>query len=431
LGLSARRVELAMNTQIPAFILNAEAHGGLGIARSLGRLGVPVFVAHRSRFAPARLSRYVERGYCWDFASASEDQSLAFLRRAAREIGKPALLFSCDDATATFVANHADTLNERFLIPTPSGELVADLASKRGLSQLAARHGVPAPDAWFPESETELLSMAKGIRYPVLLKGIDGLKLARRTGHRMVICRDFPDLLARYESLEDAEQPNLMLQEYIPGGSETVWMFNGYFNARSECLASFTGKKLRQCPIRTGATSLGICLENETVESTMKRFMSAVGYRGMLDVGMRYDARDCRYKVLDVNPRIGATFRLFTGVDGMDVARACYLDMTGQRVPPTAAREGRKWIVEDMDASATAHLWLEGSLTVRAWLKSLRGIDEAAYLAADDPLPAVARAFSFAGLLGLRALRKALRGSSATGSASKLKKLFSPRVVRA
>jgi D-aspartate ligase len=420
-----------MNTQIPAFLLNAGAHGGLGIARSLGRLGVPVFAAHASRFAPAKLSRYVERGYCWDFATASAEQSLAFLRRAGREIGKPALLFSCDDATATFIASHAGVVSEQFLVPSPSGELVSDLASKRGLSELATRHGIPAPDAWFPQSAAELLSIAKAIRYPVLLKGIDGLQLARRTGHRMVICRDFAELLARYESLEDPEQPNLMLQEYIPGGPETVWMFNGYFNARSECLASFTGKKLRQCPIRTGATSLGICLKNETVESTMKHFMKALGYRGMLDVGMRYDARDCRYKVLDVNPRIGATFRLFTGVDGMDVARACYLDMTGQRVPPTTVREGRKWIVEDMDASASVQLFLEGSLTARAWLKSLGGIEEAGYLAADDPVPALARVFSFAALLGVRAMRNVLGSRSATGSASKLKKLFSPGVVRA
>ena len=36
--------------------------------------------------------------------------------------------------------------------------------------------------------------------------------------------------------MEDPDQTNLMLQEYIPGGDDSVWMFNGYSDANSECL---------------------------------------------------------------------------------------------------------------------------------------------------------------------------------------------------
>jgi predicted ATP-grasp superfamily ATP-dependent carboligase len=242
--------------------------------------------------------------------------------------------------------------------------------------------------------------------FPVLLKGIDGLRLARNTGKKMVICHDLNELLANYELLEDPEKPNLMIQEYIPGGADSVWMFNGYFNSHSECLVSYTGKKLRQSPIHTGATSLGICLKNPSVEESVKAFMKAVGYRGMLDVGMRYDVRDGKYKVLDVNPRIGATFRLFVDTDGMDVARAYYLDMTGQPVKTSAVHEGRRWIVEDMDASASFHYWLERSLTARAWIQSLHGIQEAGYLCGDDPAPAALRMMSVARRLASRLFHK-------------------------
>src|SRR2546425_11829555 len=78
---------------------------------------------------------------------------------------------------------------------------------------------------------------------------------------------------------EDLEHPNLMLQEYIPGGEDSVWMFNGYFNEHSECLFGITGKKLRQFPAYTGMTSLGVCLKNEAVEKNAKELMQAVGYR--------------------------------------------------------------------------------------------------------------------------------------------------------
>ena len=115
--------------------------------------------------------------------------------------------------------------------------------------------------------------------------------------------------------------------------------------------------------------------------------MKAIGYHGILDIGYRYDRRDGQYKVLDVNPRIGCTFRLFTATNGMDVARALYLDMTGQPVAPAQAAEGRKWIVEDFDLFSAIRSWRDGTLKLKDWVRSFRGVEEAACFALDDPLP--------------------------------------------
>src|SRR5262249_14113798 len=124
-----------------------------------------------------------------------------------------------------------------------------------------------------------------------------------------------------------------------------------------------------------------------TVLKTTAQFMRSIGYQGILDIGYRYDRRDGRYKVLDVNPRIGCTFRLFTATDGMDVARVLYLNMTGEPVSPAEAAEGRKWIVEDFDLFSALRSVRDGSLTLKSWLRSLRGVEEAACFALDDPLP--------------------------------------------
>jgi predicted ATP-grasp superfamily ATP-dependent carboligase len=183
-----------------------------------------------------------------------------------------------------------------------------------------------------------------------------------------------------------------MLQEYIPGGDDTIWMFNGYFNANSECMVGFTGKKIRQSPVYSGSTTLGVCLRNDMVDDLSRSFMKSVGYRGILDVGYRYDARDGQFKVLDVNPRIGATFRLFVGDNGLDVARAFYLDMTGQPVPASRPCEGRKWLVEDRDFASSLRYWRDGNLTFGRWLTSFGEVREAAYVTGDDIVPVFARA---------------------------------------
>jgi predicted ATP-grasp superfamily ATP-dependent carboligase len=259
------------------------------------------------------------------------------------------------------------------------------------MHHLARRCGVPTPQAVFPRCRQDVLDfLATRPPFPVMLKGIDGMLLQSRGGARMFLVHEPRELLERYDALEDAARPNLMIQEYIPGGEDSVWMFNGYFDARSECLLGFTGKKLRQHPAYTGASSLGICLANQAVEAVTRAFMKTIGYRGILDIGYRYDARDGVYKVLDVNPRIGATFRLFVAENGMDVARALYLDLTGQAVPSSTAPDGRKWIVEDHDLVSSLRYRRDGHLSLGRWLRSLRGIREAAYLASDDWRPVLA-----------------------------------------
>jgi len=210
-----------------------------------------------------------------------------------------------------------------------------------------------------------------------------------------------------FAELQDPAEPNLMLQEYIPGGDDTIWMFNGYFDQDSECLMGFTGKKIRQCPIHTGSTSLGICLHNQAVYDTTLRFMKAIGYRGVLDIGYRYDTRTGDYKVLDVNPRIGATFRLFADSSGNDVVRAQYWDMTGQAVPTGSFQPGRKWMVEDLDLVSSFRYMANRELTPREWLTSYRGVDESVYLDLHDPLPLIANLRGNLKILAQRALRRA------------------------
>ena len=375
------------DTSTPVVVLRSDAHGGLNILRSLGRWGVPIYIVDPYWWAPSFASKYCRGKSHWDIEHRSSEDSLEYLSRFSRKIGRPCILIPTTDRTALFVTDHSKTLKEYFLFPHQPAEVAHSLSSKKEMYYLARRHAIPTPDAAFPRSREDVAQFARRARFPIMMKGIDGQRLWERTGKKMFIVHSEKELLEKYEAAEAPSDPNLMLQEYIPGGDDTVWMFNGYLNERSECLIGFTGKKIRQCPVYTGSTSLGICLRNETVGNTTKTFMKAIGYRGILDIGYRYDARDGQYKLLDANPRIGATFRLFVGDNGMDVARALYLDLTGQAVPSSALVPGRRWIVEDLDLVSSYRYRHDGKLTLRQWIASLRGIDEAAYLASDDLFP--------------------------------------------
>jgi D-aspartate ligase len=383
-------------------------HGALGAVRSAGRLGISVFHAHPDRRCPIDLSRY-SSGSLSIPTDAVTSRKLEILSSFGREHG-PALLLAVDDASAVFIGDHASVLEEAFIFPRQPNGLAHELANKRELHHLCQRHAVHTPMATFPASEAELIEQSMQADFPVVIKRIDKSGIAAFAGvgesatlangatperaasaiPSVRIVRDHAELLDAYRLMESARPGNVMLQEYIPDGSGANWIFNGYFDAGSQCDVAFTGRKLRQSPVDAGAMTLGVCEPNPEVETVTKRFMQAVGYRGIVDVDYRLDRRDGRYKLLDVNPRIGSSFRLFVADDGTDVLRAMYLDVTGGQVPPAGQPNARRWIVELQDLRSSMTEWRLRELTAAAWARSLRHIDETAWWAADDPQPFIA-----------------------------------------
>lgn len=374
-----------MNTSVPVVVFACgpgRGYGALGVARSLGRRGVRVYVVGDNASAPVMSSRYWHEAFTWNL-SAPVDQSLRFLRDIGRRVGSRPILLHTTDRSAVFVAENASALEEVFIFPKLSPTLVESLTNKWQMFLLAEQNGIPTPKTVFPRSRDDVLKFLDGARFPIMLKGADALLPHGRTKR---IVNGAHDLLELYDRAADAGAPNLMVQEYIPGGDDSVWMCNAYFDRHSNCLAAFTGRKIRQSPPYAGVASLAIWLTNEVVEETTRHFLSAVGYQGLVGIGYRYDTRDGLYKVLDVNPRLSAVFRLFVAKSGTDVAEVCYLDLTGQAVPPLTPTVGRKWMLED-DIFSSLKYWRDGKLTLTQWLRSLRGVQEMAWFAPDDLKP--------------------------------------------
>jgi len=374
------------DTKTPVLVLNSTQQADLAIARSVGRAGIAVYHLGRQRFTPAFFSRYNKRHFLWDLNDSPEDESLAYLEKVRRAIGCRALLFATGDDVAIFLAKHVDVLRQWFVLPQQDEQLTRTLINKGSMYRLARKFDLPTPATWFPRCIDELLSDMKNTKFPVVLKPIDRDRAVRRSGKRIHRVSSIAELVERFSEAED-----LMLQEYIGGPEDACWIFQGYFNSRSECLVSFVGRKLRQCPAYGGSTSLGVWEPNELVDHMLRNFFTKIGYCGIVDVCLRYDARSKLYKVLDVNPRMGANFRLFVAANGLDLARVCYLDMTGQQVPEIEPAPGRKYVVEDTDFLSSYHYHRAGDLTIREWLKSLKGVDEWGYSAIDDPIATIPR----------------------------------------
>lgn len=381
------------DTSTPVLVLNCGI-GGLAIMRTLGKQGVPIYGVDKS-WTPALTSRYCKKRFFKKYEPKEANDYLDFLIGVGKQIGKVCILIPTSDALSEFAADYREQLSEYFLFPKNDPRLIAELSSKEGMYKLVTKHNVPTAITKFPKNESDVEKIKSELTFPIMLKGIHGDRLQAKTGTKMLIVASYDELIENFKKLNDPEEPNLMLQEYIPGGDDQVYIFNGYFNDKSECLSAFTGHKVRQFPIHTGCASLGECRWNQDVADLTIKSMQAFGYTGILDIGYRLDQRDGLYKVLDINPRVGQAFRLFTAENDMDVIRSLYLDLTNQPAPDIVPREGRRWFIENFDLIATAYYFHEGSLSVGEWVRSFKGVQEAAWFSVQDPIPFFVMVASF------------------------------------
>ena len=392
-------------------VRDPKQHGGLGIARTLGRAGIDVYTTYEDQGAPATTSRYVTGRFLRAWSTLPPDRVLAELIAISSRLRHRPVLLPIDDLAALFVNEHAAVLQPYFAFPRQPDGLARELANKYQLYELCRREGVAAPATFDIPSRSALVALVDRVSFPVVIKSKDPeVFRARPAAKSVIVVRDREALFRGYDAMEDPSAPNLMLQEHIPGDSRAVWMFNGYFDGQSRCVFGLTGQKLRQTPPDTGATSLGVVVNNDAVVAASVSFLQAVGYRGIVDMGFRYDGRDGQYKLLDVNPRVGSTFRLFVDANGQDVVRALYQDLTTHRPPPVEPM-ARKWIVEDEDAISSLKLYRRRELTLSGWARSLRGVSEGAWFARDDLRPLAALAAWWARALPGLIVRSARRRS--------------------
>ncbi len=380
-----------IDSRVPVVVIYREGDAAVAVARTLGRLGIRVYlIAQEGVPSPDWSSRYWANRIRWDF-SRSEEELVSFLLDVGATIradhGTSAILFTLSDWIAIFIERNSDALREQFVFPQPERPVIRTLLNKWEMHLLAQEHHIPTPAAAHPASFDEIDEFLARTDFPILIKAAEKYvgdpPRTRMIRSRQELVEEVGDRGAGGEPL------NLVLQEYIPGDIDSVWMCNGYFGADPDRDVTFTGKKLRQLSA-AGIATLAICVPNETVDAQTRRLMRGVGYRGCVGIGWRYDDRDGRYKLLDVNARLSGVFRLFEGTNEMDIARICYLDLTGQEVPATALRPGRKWMREE-DFRVAATSVRSGQLTIAEWVSSIRGIRERHWLAADDPLPFLAR----------------------------------------
>lgn len=366
-------------------ILLGGAHGALALARSLGRKGIPVVLVTDDHPLP-RFSRYVVRHFDWPGANASETPRW-LLQLAGREDFRDWLLIPCGDAEAQMVAGNIELLRKCFRVVSSDWAQLRLLCDKQLLAQSAVAAAIATPRAWRLRSEAD--AAAFDITLPVVLKPAMRTQRNVFTQAKAWQADTREQLIALYRAAAKlVGHDNVVVQELIPGGGEAQFSYCALWHA-GRPVAELTARRTRQYPIDFSYTSTFVeIVDNAEVKATATALLATIAFEGLVEVEFKFDARDQRYKVLDVNPRAWSWLALCEAA-GVDLALMMSRVAAGHAVTPPAVRPGHAWMHAPRDLVAAAQLMMRGRIGLIDYLRSLRQRLVFASFAFDDPLPGV------------------------------------------
>ena len=372
-----------MNKTTGALVLGGNLNG-LSIARSLGRHDVPVWVVSPPNIRLASFSRYTRRTLPWPNGD-DESQVEYLLDVAARNNLEQWVLFPTSDESAALLSRFHSKLSRRFRVSAPTWSVLRWAYDKRLTYRLAVDQHVDYPTTFYPLTDADLEGV--NCEFPAILKPATHSSINRLTQDKAWRVENHEELLAKYREARALMPPDLILvQEMVPGSGGSQFSFAALCSD-GKTIAYLTARRTRQYPIDFGYSSSFVeTMDVPDIVAPSQRLLAAIGYTGIVEVEYKFDLRDGRFKLLDINPRLW-TWSPLGGRAGMDFPYLLWKMLQGEPVPERTAPAGVRWVRMSTDVPAAFQEMLRGRLNLREYLRSLRGPLQFALVTADDPLP--------------------------------------------
>jgi D-aspartate ligase len=372
--------------KVGAIVIGGE-HPGLGIARSLGRRGIPVLVID-DQHSVSQFSKYVNRTVrVKDLLD--EERAVESVLEVGQRYGLEGwVLFPTRDETVAAFSRHKDRLAEFFRVTTADWNAVRWAWDKKNTYERAAELGIPVPQTFNPRTEAELVDLYS--RLPLALKPAVKENFFYATGAKAWRA-ETPDQLVDIfrRAIRQIRPEEILIQEIIPGDGQRQYSYCAFFRD-GEAHSTLVARRLRQHPREFGrAASYVETIEQPEIEELSERFLKAINYYGLVEVEFKQDPRDGQFKLLDVNARTWG-FHSIGGPAGVDFPYLLYADQLGQSVHRCRAKAEVGWLRMITDLPTAALDLLAGELDMRSYWSSLTRTRSESVFCLKDPLPSVA-----------------------------------------
>ncbi|HYM22772.1 MAG TPA: hypothetical protein VEU08_06180 [Vicinamibacterales bacterium] len=371
--------------RVGAVVVGGE-HPGLGVARSLGRRGVPVVVVD-DQLSISAFSRFVSKVVRVPDLRDERTTADSLLDVGRRLDLRGWVLFPTRDETVAAISKYRAELLDIYRVITPIWSAVESAWDKKKTYELSEALGIPCPRTFNPRTDEDLESLRDAL--PLALKPAVKEHFFYATHAKAWRVDTMAQLRARYAQARRYIKPEeILLQEIIDGGGDRQFSYCAFFK-EGKAHSTLLARRERQHPREFGRAATYVeTVEVPAIEELSARFLRAIDYYGLVEIEYKQDPRDGRYKLLDVNARTWG-FHTLGFPAGIDFPFLQFADAIGQDMLPARAATGVGWLRFVADIPTAWGDLLFARLTPARYVESLRHTQIESVYAPDDPLPSV------------------------------------------
>ncbi|WP_432360904.1 carboxylate--amine ligase [Sporosarcina sp. UB5] len=242
-----------------------------------------------------------------------KDEFVRFLKQIAAKYstqGKKLLLIGTNDLYVRLIIESRQALESDFVFNYIDEELMNNLLVKKNFYKLCEEHGIDMPATYFYSCEKDA-RFNEDVMFPVIIKPSNGVQYYKHPfeGMQKVYKVDsYEEIHKVIETIKKSGyRDDLIIQDFIPGDDTYMWDSVFYVNSKGNSeLITFGQVVLQEHTVTAiGNYTAVITRYNEEMMLKLKGFLEALNYVGYANFDLKYDHRDKKFKVFEVNIRQG------------------------------------------------------------------------------------------------------------------------------
>ena len=290
-----------------------------------------------------------------DYRVCPQNEDAATFRenvaKAAQEFAdKTVLVIGCGDSYVKLAAENKQSFPENCIAATVSGELINTLINKEKFYALCDEYGIDHPGTFIYHKEMGHDFELK-FQPPYICKPANGVAYWEHPfegNEKVFTCPDRKNLEEVLDKVYASGYPDTMIiLDFIPGDDSYMRVLTNYSDRNGKVKLMCMGHVLLEEHTPHGIGNHAVILNEPCgpIAEKIKAFLEDIGYVGFSNFDIKYDQRDGKYKVFEINCRQGRSNYYVTGA-GYNIAKLLVEDrVEGKELPFVLADNPSLWRV--------------------------------------------------------------------------------------
>lgn len=298
-----------------------------GISRAFyEEYGIKSIVVTKGDILPTMHSKIIEKFYVNNLDNPNDfaDNLLELWPKFSKMANK-LILIGCNENYVELCIRNSEKLEGKYILPFIKEKQMDEIIYKENFYKICEQHGLDYPDTVIFKKGMDP-NMDLPFNFPVVVKPSDSVTYfnAQFEGkEKAYILKDKESFVNVIQLIYSSSyQDSLIIQDYIPGGDDTMRVLNAYVDQNHKVRMMTLGRVvLEDCtPILLGNYVAIVPEYNEEIYNVYSKFLEDIEFTGFANIDLKYDARDGKYKIFELNIRQGRS-SYFVTASGYNLAK--------------------------------------------------------------------------------------------------------------